>query len=122
MKVPEAEPAAAPAAADERTEGPSLRGLVRYFAKLGSSGFGGPLARQPNKRGPVAGAIAAVLCATTAISGAEIIWLVLLAGVFGAFWWGGGLPSSRGAASLAPAASLNSVKGFALTGSGASLA
>ena len=229
MKVPEAEPAAAPAAADERTEGRSLRGLVRYFAKLGSSGFGGPialvgymhrdlveerrwytedqynqalavgqtfpgplaaqtgmwlgyleagwrgaaavivpfvgppfvmvtavaivyakyqglsvvpsifsgvgpavlaiiaiaavkLARKTNKHDPVAWAIATILCAATAISGAEIIWLVLLAGVFGAFWWGGGLPTFRGAASLAPVASLNSVKGFALTGSGASLA
>src|SRR5436189_514189 len=44
MKVPEAEPAAAPAAAEERTEGRSLRGLVRYFLKLGGSGFGGPIA------------------------------------------------------------------------------
>src|SRR5215213_10210005 len=45
MKVAaEAEPAAPTAAAHERTEGRSLRGLVRYFAKLGSSGFGGPIA------------------------------------------------------------------------------
>jgi chromate transporter len=80
------------------------------------------LARKTNKSDLVAWAIAVILCAATAISGAEIIWLVVLAGVFGAFWWGGGLPSLRAAAGVAPLESASSVKGFALTGSGASLA
>jgi chromate transporter len=229
MKVAEAEATAPPEPAEEQPEGRTLRGLVRYFAKLGSSGFGGPialvgymhrdlveergwytedeyrqalavgqtfpgplaaqtgmwlgyleagwrgaaavivpfvlppflivtvvaivyakyqglsvvhsifsgvgpavlaiiaiaavkLARKTNKRDLVAWAIAVILCAATAISGAEIIWLVVLAGVFGAFWWGGGLPSFRSAAAFAPIGSTGSVKGFALTGSGASLA
>src|SRR5919204_1327602 len=230
MKVVEAEPTAAPEPPREGPEPRTLRGLVRYFAKLGSSGFGGPialvgymhrdlveergwytedeyrqalavgqtfpgplaaqtgmwlgyleagargaaavilpfvlppvlivtavaivyakyqglsvvhsifsgvgpavlaiiaiaaikLARKTNQRDLVAWAIAAILCGATAISGAEIIWLVVLAGVFGAFWWGGGLPSFRGKApSLAPVALLGTVKGFALTGSGAALA
>lgn len=79
------------------------------------------LARKTNKRDWVAWAVAVILCAATAISGAEIIWLVLLAGVFGAFWWGGGLPSFRSAASFVPIGAAGQVKGFALTGSGASL-
>ena len=229
MNVVEAGPTSAPKPAQEQGEGRTLRGLVRYFAKLGSSGFGGPialvgymhrdlveergwytedeyrqalavgqtfpgplaaqtgmwlgyleagwrgaaavilpfvlppflivtavaiiyakyqglaivhsifsgvgpavlaiiaiaavkLARKTNERDLVAWAIAAILCAATAISGAEVIWLVVLAGVFGAFWWGGGLPAFRSAASLAPLGSASLVKGFALTGSGASLA
>jgi chromate transporter len=80
------------------------------------------LARKTNERDLVAWGIAAILCAATAISGAEIIWLVLVAGLFGAIWWGGGLPSFRsGAASFAPLPLLGSVKGIALTGSGAAL-
>src|SRR5215211_3164776 len=79
------------------------------------------LARTTNKRDPVAWAIAAILCAATALAGAEIIWLVVLAGVFGAFWWGGGLPSRYQANGFAPLAALSPVKGFALTGSGAPL-
>ena len=229
MKLIEAEPKAAVATAGGQSEGRTLRGLVRYFAKLGSSGFGGPialvgymhrdlveergwytedeyrqalavgqtfpgplaaqtgmwlgyleagargaaavifpfvlppflivtavaivyakyqglavvhsifsgvgpavlaiiaiaavkLARKTNQRDLVAWTVAAILCAATAISGAEIIWLVVVAGVFGAFWWGGGLPSFRSAASFAPLGSASSVKGFAFTGSGASLA
>lgn len=79
------------------------------------------LARKTNERDLVAWVIGAILCAATAISGAEIIWLVLIAGLFGAIWWGGGLPSFRGkAASFSPAAAV-SVKGLALTGSGAAL-
>src|SRR5919197_1222080 len=53
------------------------------------------LARKTNERDLVAWTIAAILCAATAIYGAEIIWLVLIAGLFGAIWWGGGLPSVR---------------------------
>jgi chromate transporter len=80
------------------------------------------LARKTNERDLVAWAIAATLCAATAISGAEIIWLVAGAGAFGAIWWGGGLPLRKAAASFSPAAAAVSVKGFALTGSGAALA
>jgi chromate transporter len=81
------------------------------------------LARKTNERDAVAWAIAVILCVTTAVTGAEVIWLVVLAGLFGAVWWGGGLPSFRGrAASVVPVTSLGSVKGFAVTGAGASLA
>ena len=81
------------------------------------------LARKTNKQDKVAWAIAVILCAVTALAGAEVIWLVVISGLFGAIWWGGGLPSSRGnAPSFAPAALLGTVKGFALAGSGAALA
>lgn len=80
------------------------------------------LARKTNGTDRVAWAIALALCAVTAIAGAEVIWLVLLAGLFGAIWWGGGLPRRVGALSLSPAALAGSLKGFALTGTGASLA
>src|SRR3954454_17468163 len=53
------------------------------------------LARSTNKADPVLWAIAAVLCAATAITGAEIVWLFLVAGVFGALYYGGGLPKPR---------------------------
>ncbi len=80
------------------------------------------LARSTNKRDPVLWVIAAVLCAVTAIAGAEIVWLFLLAGAFGAIYYGGGLPSLRSSApSLSPTALLATVQGFAWTGSGASL-
>lgn len=77
------------------------------------------LARATNKTDPVLWVIAAVLCAATAISGAEIVWLFVLAGAFGAMYYGGGLP--RRAAGISPAGLLAGVKGFALTGSGAPL-
>src|SRR5205823_1862226 len=54
------------------------------------------LARSTNKADPVLWAIAVVLCAATAISGAEIVWLFLLAGAFGAIYYGGGLPKRPG--------------------------
>jgi len=80
------------------------------------------LARKTNQRDQVAWLIAVILCATTALAGAEIIWLVVLAGLFGTIWWGGGLPSFREkASSFSPPAVLASVKGFVLLGSGASL-
>src|SRR5919112_275445 len=79
------------------------------------------LARSTNKTDPVLWIIAAVLCAATALSGAEIVWLFLLAGAFGAIYYGGGLPKRAGAVSLSPAGVLAAVQGFALTGSGASL-
>jgi chromate transporter len=61
------------------------------------------LARSTNKADPVLWVIAAILCAATAIAGAEIVWLFLLAGAFGAIYYGGGLPKPRGAAGISPA-------------------
>jgi chromate transporter len=81
------------------------------------------LARSTNKTDPVLWAIAAILCAVTAIAGAEIVWLFLAAGAFGAIYYGGGLPKVRsaGAATVSPLGLLAAVKGLAWTGSGASL-
>lgn len=80
------------------------------------------LARSTNKRDPVLWAIAGVLCAVTAIAGAEIVWVFLVAGAFGAVYYGGGLPDlRRGAASVSPGAVVAAVQGLAWTGSGASL-
>jgi len=80
------------------------------------------LARKTNKADPVAWIIAVLLAAVTALSGAEVIWLVVLAGFFGAIWWGGGLPRRSAAAGFAPPPLAATLKGFAFTGSGASLA
>ena len=80
------------------------------------------LARSTNKTDPVLWGIALVLCAATAISGAEIVWLFIAAGLFGALYYGGGLPKRHaGAASFSPAGIVAVVKGFAVTGSGASV-
>lgn len=80
------------------------------------------LARSTNKHDPVLWVIALVLGAATVISGAEIVWLFLLAGGFGAIYYGGGLPRLRNrAASLLPFPLLGSVQGFAWTGSGGEL-
>ena len=82
------------------------------------------LARSTNKSDPVLWGIAAVLCAVTAIAGAEIVWLFLAAGAFGAIHYGGGLATSHGTSgglgSVSPLALLAAVKGLAWTGSGAS--
>jgi hypothetical protein len=65
--------------------------------------------------------IAAVLCTATALAGAEIVWLFIAAGLFGAVYYGGGLPRlGRGAGSLFPLSLLGTVNGFAWTGAGAS--
>jgi chromate transporter len=79
------------------------------------------LARSTNKSDPVLWVVAAILCAATAISGAEIVWLFILAGLFGALYYGGGVPRPRAAPSLSPASIIAAVNGFAWTGSGASL-
>jgi chromate transporter len=81
------------------------------------------LARATNKRDPVLWGIATVLCAVTALAGAEIVWLFLAAGAFGAIHYGGGRPKLRtgAAASVSPAGLIAAVQGFAWTGSGASL-
>jgi len=47
------------------------------------------LARSTNKGDPVLWVIATLLCAVTAIAGTEIAWLFLLAGAFGAIYYGG---------------------------------
>jgi chromate transporter len=78
------------------------------------------LARSTNRTDPVLWGIAAVLCAVTAIAGAEIVWLFLLAGAFGAVYYGGGLRRANGVASASPLALLAAVKGLAWSGSGAS--
>lgn len=81
------------------------------------------LARSTNKTDPMLWAIAVILCAVTAIAGAEIVWLFLAAGAFGAIYYGGGLPRPRpgGLASVSPVGLMAVVKGLAWTGSGASL-
>ena len=81
------------------------------------------LARATNKRDPVLWAIAGILCAVTVIAGAEIAWLFVLAGAFGAVYYGGGLPRvSRGTAAAVSPLPLFVVNGFAWIGSGGSFA
>ncbi len=79
------------------------------------------LARSTNKHDLLLWSIAAIVCASTVISGSEIVWLFLAAGLFGAVYYGGGLPRLRGsAASLAPWP-LATVKGFVWLAAGGSL-
>jgi len=79
------------------------------------------LARSTNKQDPVLWAVAAIVCTATVISGAEIVWLFIGAGLFGSLYYGGGVPRLRSSvASVAPLP-LTSVKGFAWLGAGASL-
>ena len=81
------------------------------------------LARSTNKADPLLWVIAAGVCAVTAIAKTEIVWLFLAAGAFGVVYYGGGLPRWRpsSAAGFSPVALVAAVKGFAWTGSGASL-
>lgn len=66
--------------------------------------------------------LAVILCSATAISGAEIVWLFLLAGAFGAVYYGGGLPGlGSSAAGVSPAGARAVVRGLTWTGSGAPL-
>lgn len=76
------------------------------------------LARTTNKTDPLLWAIAAGVCAVTAIVKTEIVWLFLAAGAFGLLYYGGGLPHRTAAASFSPTGIVAAVKGFALTGSG----
>src|SRR6058998_3168811 len=73
------------------------------------------LARTTNKADPLLWGIAGAVCVATAISGAEIVWLFLIAGAFGIVYYGGGLPRWRpsSAASFSPAALVAAIKGFA---------
>lgn len=80
------------------------------------------LGRSTNKGDRVLWAIALVLCAATVAAGAEIFWLFLVAGLFGAVYYGGGLPRwIRGATSAFPFPLIGTVNGFAWAGSDASL-
>src|SRR2546423_9602461 len=56
------------------------------------------LARATNRHDPVLWLLAGIVCAVTAVSGAEIVWLFVAAGVFGTVRYGGGLPRPRTAA------------------------
>jgi len=95
--------------------GPAVLGIIVIAATK--------LARSTNKRDPILWVIATILCAATAIAGAEIVWLFVLAGAFGAVHYGGGVPkrTSSSAASLSPTGIIAAVQGFAWTGSGASV-
>jgi chromate transporter len=97
-----------------RAVGPAVLAIIAIAAyKLG---------RSTNKTDPVLWVVGLVLCAATAISGSEIVWLFLLAAVFGAIYYGGGLPRlGGGLASVSPAGLLAAVQGFAWTGSSAGL-
>jgi chromate transporter len=81
------------------------------------------LARSTNKRDPVLWLIAVILCVATAVSGAEIVWLFILAALFGAIYYGGGIPrrSASAVSGFFPLPLLAGVSGFAWTGAGASL-
>jgi chromate transporter len=81
------------------------------------------LARSTNKLDPVLWGIAAVQCAATIVTGQEIVWPFVAAAIFGAIFYGGGLPGLwRGAQSIALLPLVAVVKGFAWIGSGASFA
>jgi chromate transporter len=81
------------------------------------------LARTTNKTDPLLWAIAVGVCAVTAIAKTEIVWLFLAAGAFGTVYYGGGIPRPRSdrTAGLSSVGLLAAVRGFAWTGSGASL-
>jgi chromate transporter len=64
------------------------------------------LARSTNKRDPLLWAISALVCAVTVFTRTEIVWLFVGAGVFGALYYGGGLPRPHAGttgAAVAPA-------------------
>jgi chromate transporter len=79
------------------------------------------LARTTNKHDPVLWAIAAIVCTATVISGAEIIWLFIAAALFGAIYYGGGIPRFRDRIGAFAPLPLAAVKGFVWLGAGASL-
>ena len=72
------------------------------------------LARATNKADPVLWVIAVVQAVATVIAGAELVWPFIAAAVFGAIYYGGGLPRlSRQASGLSPLPLIAVVKGFA---------
>jgi len=79
------------------------------------------LARATNKLDPVLWAIAAGVCAVTVISGAEIVWVFLGAGLFGAIYYGGGIPRLGTRLGVLAPFPLASVHGFVWLASDASL-
>src|SRR5205823_1037735 len=79
------------------------------------------LARSTNKRDPILWTIAAIVCASTVVSGSEIVWLFVAAALFGALYYGGGLPRLRGSAAILVPLPLASVKGFVWLAAGGSL-
>ena len=81
------------------------------------------LARATNKRDPVLWAIGVVQGIAVVVTGKEIVWPFLAAAIFGAVYYGGGIPRLwRGAASFSPLPLVAAVKGFAWIGAGASFA
>src|SRR5437667_1633787 len=80
------------------------------------------LARSTNKLDPLLWAIATIVCASTVISGSEIVWLFLAAALFGAIYYGGGIPRLRGGAAALSPLPLATVKGFPWLAGGSSLA
>jgi chromate transporter len=76
------------------------------------------LARSTNKSDPLLWVVAVIVGAVTVIAKTEIFWAILVAGVLGLIYYGGGLPRPRpsSATSFAPPALLATVKGFAWTG------
>ena len=81
------------------------------------------LARATNKRDPVLWGIGAIQAVAVVLTGKEIVWPFLAAAVFGAIYYGGGLPRlSRGAGAVTPLPLVAAVKGLAWIGSGASFA
>src|SRR5437762_95297 len=70
------------------------------------------LARSTNKHDPLLWAIATIVCASTVISGSEIVWLFLAAALFGTVYYGGGIPRLRGGATALSPLPLATVKGF----------
>jgi chromate transporter len=79
------------------------------------------LARATNKQDPVLWAIAVIVCTATVISGAEIVWLFIAAALFGAIYYGGGIPRFRDRIGAFAPLPLAVVKGFVWLGAGASL-
>jgi chromate transporter len=81
------------------------------------------LARSTNKTDPLLWAIAAGVCAVTAIARTEIVWLFVAAGILGLVYYGGGLPHAgrTGAASFSPAGVVAAVKGLSIAGSSGTL-
>src|SRR5439155_14117463 len=74
-----------------------------------------------NRRDPILWTIAAIVCASTVVSGSEIVWLFVAAALFGALYYGGGLPRLRGSAAILVPLPLASVKGFVWLAAGGSL-
>jgi chromate transporter len=79
------------------------------------------LARTTNKGDSLLWAIAAGVCTVTVIAGAEIVWLFVAAGIFGAIVYGRGISRRRDVTGVGPLNVLATVKGLTLTGSGAGL-